>query len=460
MKELNQYREILRNLPEEIKEAEVQAEKTVLSEAVASEGKISGMGFSDKTELFVRASAEKTGMVYTENLSGDPKEVLMQALSNSQMGESAELMNTPASIEKAMGEINGLPTEEGDCREITTDELRRIALSLERELREGFPKADKLEVCVDQKLTTLGVVNSNGADISGTTGRYDVTVTTSHRENPLRVYEEAISVKTKEEIDSNHFLEGLKNWELTFQPEGKFVPGTYRAVLSSRTVNYLLVTGWQIFSAVKYQSERSVLCGKIGEKIFSDCVNIWDYKGSQNSRVPSGYSFLIDMEGTPCRDVPLVEQGVFKGLLHNLSTADRAGVISTGNAGRRALLNGSIHTDMTAIPGNFTMNGGEDTLEELFAKCGDGIYIYEAFDQFHGLDVVTGDFSFPCKGILIENGRLTAQVSGLSMNGNIVELFHEVEALGKEQKIEPMCMYHNYTVSGPAMLVSSLRVSG
>jgi PmbA protein len=115
---------------------------------------------------------------------------------------------------------------------------------------------------------------------------------------------------------------------------------------------------------------------------------------------------------------------------------------------------------MTVIPGNFTMVGGEDSLEELIRKCGDGIYIYEAYDQFHGLNCVTGDFTFPCKGVLIENGKLTAGVSGLSMNGNIVELLQHVEAVGKEQKIEPMCMYNNYTVSGPSMLVNNLRVSG
>lgn len=468
MKELSQYREILKDLPEGIREAEAQAEKTVLSEAVVSEGEFRGMGFSEKTELFVRATGEKTGMVYTEKLSDNPREVLIKALSNSQMAEEAELMNTPQLIAASMeeGEIFSveegafLPIEEGDCREVETEELNRFALSLEKELREGYPKAERLEVAVNQRLTTMGVVNSNGVDIRGTTGRYDVTVTSSHRDHPLRIYEESVSVKRKEELRSGYFLEALKSWERTFAPEGSFAPGTYRAVLSSRTVNYILITGWQMFSAVQYQNGRSALSGKLGEKIFSDCVNVYDYKGGKRSSVPSGFSFLIDAEGTPCRDVPLVENGIFKGLMHNLSTASCAGVTSTGNAGRRAGLSGTIHTDMTVIPGNFTMTGGENTLDELLEKCGDGIYIYEAYDQFHSLNTVTGDFTFPCRGILVENGRLTTEVSGLSMNGNLRELFGSVEALGKEQKIERMNMYFNYTVSGPAMLVSSLRVSG
>lgn len=460
MKELNQYREILKNLPEGILEAEVQAEKTVSSETVVNEGRFSGMGFSEKTELFVRASGAKTGMVYTEKLSLKPEEVLTQALANSLMGDRAEIMNTPESIAASMEEITGMPVQEGDCREVGTEELNEFALSLERELREGFPKAQQMEVAVKQRITTMGVVNSHGVDISGTTGRYDVTVTSSHKEHPLRIYEETVSMKKKEKNCAGYFLEALKNWERTFRPEGSFTPGTYRAVLSSKTMNYFMITGWQMFSAVSYQNGRSALNGKLGERIFADCVNICDYKGGKNSRVPSGFSFLIDAEGTPCRDVALVENGVFKGLLHNLSTAKRAGVISTGNAGRKAGLSGNIHTDMTAIPGNFTVESGEDTLDELLEKCGDGIYIYEAYDQFHSLNTVTGDFAFPCRGVLVEHGRLTKEVSGLSMSGNIVELLRSVEALGSEQRIEPMNMYFNYMVSCPAMLVGSLRVSG
>lgn len=459
MEELNRYREAFLNLPGQIQEAEVQAEKNILSEATVSGGVSKGMGFSEKTELFVRASGEKTGMVYTENLSEDPQEILRLAFENSLMGETKEPMNTREEVEegsKAAGELG--KTEE--CCETETKVLHDFACRIETELREQFSDAGRIEVGAVQKLTMMGIVNTKGVDVSATTGHFDVTVEVSHRDDPLKIYTETRSAKQLSQIGAEAFLENLKNWELTVRGSGKFIPGTYRAVLSSQVVNFLLVTGWQMFSGVHYQSGRSALCGKLGEKVFSECITIRDKKGRTDCGIPSGYTFLIDAEGTPCKDVNVVEKGIFKGLLHNLSTAHKAGTSSTGNAGRKALLSGNIHTDMTVIPGNLMIEAGENTLAQLLSKCENGIYIYEAYDQFHGLNTVTGDFMFPCKGILVEDGQLKAGVSGLSMNGNIVELFQSVEALGREQKIEPMIMYNNYVVSGPSMLVSNLRVSG
>ena len=43
----------------------------------------------------------------------------------------------------------------------------------------------------------------------------------------------------------------------------------------------------------------------------------------------------MDCEGVPSRDLTLVENGVLKGWMHNLSSAAAAGVRSTGNAGRK-----------------------------------------------------------------------------------------------------------------------------
>lgn len=461
MKELEGYREALKNLPKYIREAEAEAEKIVRTEAVVSGKASKGMEFCEKTELYIRATGEKTGMIYTEMLFMDPMEAIQKAYENSLEGETAEEMNSPERIWAASQSEGGLAEECGrnvrlespSLREISASELHEFAKTLEEEICAGYPHAGSISVRAAQVLSTIGIVNSKGVDECGTTCRFDVTVNVSYRENPMRVYEETVSKACLLDIHASHFLDQLKNWELSLRPAGTFQPGTYRAVLSSQAVNFLLVTGWKLFAANTYQSGGNSLAGRLSEKIFSDCITIRDYKNSV-------YPFLLDAEGTPSQDVTLVENGVFKGLMHNLSTAKRAGIPSTGNAGRRALLSGNIHTDMTVVPENFTMEAGEAELEELLRQCGDGIYIYESYDQFHSLNTVTGDFTFPCKGILVKDGRLTESVSGLSMNGNIVELFQHVELLGRDRQIEPMAMYENYLVSGPAMLVGELRISG
>lgn len=167
-----------------------------------------------------------------------------------------------------------------------------------------------------------------------------------------------------------------------------------------------------------------------------------------------------DCEGVPSRDLTLVENGVLKGWMHNLSTARKAGSVSTGNAGRKTLLSGNIHTDMAIMPKNFTIESGKASLEELLAACGDGVYVFENYDQFHALNVVSGDFSFPCKAVRIKGGKPVGMMEGLTMSGTVADLFANVLLLGKDREINPLVMYDSYTVSGPEMLVAGLKISG
>lgn len=80
----------------------------------------------------------------------------------------------------------------------------------------------------------------------------------------------------------------------------------------------------------------------------------------------------MDCEGVPSRDLTLVENGVLKGWMHNLSSAAAAGVRSTGNAGRKTLLSGNIHTDMAIMPKNLHYRVRKLRLEQLIHDCDDG----------------------------------------------------------------------------------------
>lgn len=443
MQELQAYREAFQKLPQQIKAAEAQAERIILLSASVSGGRSAGMEYSDKTELFVRATGEKTGMVYTENLQEDPQKVLLQALDNSTLAQSAEPM-APAD-QLALKEFP---------KEKEADELHAAAAALEAALKEKLDDVNGFTVTVSQRVIVTGVVNTNGADVSAALERFDVEIHALHRDDPLKPFHETKSAASLEEIDAGVWLRSLNEWRQTIRSSGSIAPGEYRAVLSARTVNYVLVTAWQLFSAVCVQNGRSAIAEKLGQKCFADCITLCDHKEGP------GYASLLDAEGTRCRNVTVVQNGVVNGWMHNLATAAKEGVLSTGNAGRRALLSGNIHTDMTVIPVRFTLESGTNSLEELIRMCGDGLYICENFDQFHSLNIVSGDFHFPCRAIRIENGRLTEAAEGLVMSGNVADLLKDAEALGDTQRMEPMAMYNNYTVSSPAMLVSKIHIAG
>ena len=443
MQELQAYRKAFEQLPQGVKAAEAQAERTIVMEASVSGGCSTGMEYSDKTELFVRATGEKTGMVYTENLEEDPCGVLRQALDNSALAQSAELM---AGADQLV--LESLPMEK------TADELHAAAAALEEQLKNRLDFISELSVSIAQRITAIGVVNTNGADVSAAVERFDVNVHATHCKDPLKSFSEAKACASLAQISVDEWMCSLREWNETIRPSGRIEPGEYRAVLSARAMDYVLVTAWQLFSAACCQQGRSAIAGKLGQKLFADCITLCDHKEGP------GFAAVLDAEGIRCRNVTVAENGVVTGWMHNLSTAHKDGVPSTGNAGRRALLSGNIHTDMTVVPVRFTLESGSHSLEELIQMCGDGVYICENYDQFHSLNIVSGDFTFPCRAIRIENGRLTEVADGLVMSGNVVELLASAEALGDTQRIEPMAMYNNYTVSAPAILVGRLKIVG
>ncbi|MGN0299690.1 MAG: TldD/PmbA family protein [Lachnospiraceae bacterium] len=465
MRELAQYRAVMFHLPEGCKDAEVEAEKQKVLSVEIVGGIPDIMGFSEQTELFVRASGERTGMVYTQKLDEEPQQVIRQALRNSEAAQSkeAEPMCTPKiwqMLKESMANTGCISkdfvlTKEEEIRELSVKELFDYAKWLCRELEKACGMGDCVRVCLSQTISTMGVVNSWGMDVTASTERFVVGVRTDSG------YSGYLSALCLEEINAEFFIREMHRQ----QKELPIVPskaGTYRAVLASSVVNNILITAWQMFTGNRAQNGSTPLYGKEGQQIFSSCVTIRDYKGGRDSANPiiCGFSWQIDCEGVPSQDLTLVEHGVLKGWMHNLSTASAAGVISTGNAGRKTLLSGNIHTDMQIMPKNFTMESGEAELEELIAACGDGVYIFENYDPFHALNVVSGDFSFPCKGIQIRNGKMVGIMEGLTMSGNVCSLFSHVEIMGKDRVINPLVMYDSYEVSGPAMLVSELKIGG
>ena len=90
MVDLERYSAQFRDLPQGVKEAEVNG---VLEEELSLEvrdGQIADSKTFRRTRLYVRASADKTGIVCTEKLDEDPREVILRAVNNSRFSNAEE----------------------------------------------------------------------------------------------------------------------------------------------------------------------------------------------------------------------------------------------------------------------------------------------------------------------------------------------------------------------------------
>src|SRR5208282_753096 len=122
----------------------------------------------------------------------------------------------------------------------------------------------------------------------------------------------------------------------------------------------------------------SFLAGKLGEKIAGDKVNIID-----DGTIPGGFGTSpFDGEGIPTRRTVVIEKGVLKSYLLNTYTAKKLGLRTTANASRGLAGTPGIG------PGNYFLQPGAKTPQEIIAGISEGLYVTEFLG--HGANLVTG----------------------------------------------------------------------
>lgn len=224
--------------------------------------------------------------------------------------------------------------------------------------------------------------------------------------------------------------------------------GQYRILLRNDMAATLLRTYSSLFSAYAAQKGLSLLSGRENEMIAAPCVSIIDdpwMKDSFSSRT-------FDGEGVATRKKAVVEAGRLNTLLHNLKTARKQGVASTGNAARA-----SAAGPMRVAPSNFHFAAGNLSLDEMVAQAGDGLLITSLMGMHSGANTISGDFSLGAKGYLIKNGKIDRPVNQITIAGNYLNLLKDIEACGSD--------LHFNTPDGsrfgsPTLMISSLSVAG
>ena len=201
---------------------------------------------------------------------------------------------------------------------------------------------------------------------------------------------------------------------------GRLPSGKTDCVISGRQMRTLLSAFCPMFSAKFVQHGMSLLAGRLGEKIAADCVTVTD--DPRRAECPVQASF--DGEGVATYRKSVIEGGVLKTYLYDLTTAKKDGVASTGN-GQRA----SYTSPVSIAPYCFCLEAGSATLDELFAAVGEGVYITELKGVHAGADAVTGDFSLEAAGFRIHDGKQAEPVKTFTVAGNFLTLLQSVEAL-------------------------------
>ena len=184
---------------------------------------------------------------------------------------------------------------------------------------------------------------------------------------------------------------------------------------------------YTLINAVKadyVQRERSALKDKIGEKVASELVTVYD-----DGLLDGGLlTRKFDGEGVPCQKTLVIDKGVLKNFLYDNYTANKAGAESTGNASRTGL--SSYASTPVLEASNFTFKGGDRTAEELVGEVEEGLLVY-GLQGAHSSNPESGEFSVVATPVWkIEGGNVAYAVRGAMLTGVVFDVLRNVSALG------------------------------
>ncbi len=166
----------------------------------------------------------------------------------------------------------------------------------------------------------------------------------------------------------------------------------------------------------------SVYAGRIGEKVASSLVSVYD----DATLVGRRGSFVFDDEGTPAQKTCLIDKGILKGYLADRVTAMRSNAASTGNGRRQSYAQAPI-----VRMSNTLIAPGQDDPEQILRQTNSGLFV----TRMGGgqVNTVNGDFTFEVQeGYEIENGKLGAPVRGASLMGNGPKILETIDRVGSD----------------------------
>ena len=200
----------------------------------------------------------------------------------------------------------------------------------------------------------------------------------------------------------------------------------------------------------------SAYTGLVGEKVGPDFLTAYD-----DGTIPGRRGTMrFDDEGAPTNRTVLIENGILKEYMWDLTEARRAGRASTGN-GRRQSFRDMPMPRMT----NTYIDAGPHDPEEIIGSVKKGLYA----KRLGGgqVEIGRGDYVFTVtEGWLIEDGKLTAPVRGATLVGNGPETLRLIDMIGTDMSLDPgrgMCgkgQWARVSVGQPTVRVPKLTVGG
>lgn len=436
-----------------VDEFEIFTASSVENEIEIFKSKVETLSFSDSIGVGIRVFKDKSiGYAYTTVLEEASIEGCIQkAVSNCRVTGKEEYHYLPVDKERIFNKklIDDKSLFRENFLNYTIEDKIRLAKELEVLTKNKDKRITDIEnVIYHDSIYETAILNS-----SGFCDKYKATT--------CFIYVNAISKESKSTSTGDFFGCGRSPAEINLDMIAEKATERSVAILGGRKiksnrVNLLLdpAVSAQFLSIIaggvmadSVQKKKSLFEGKIGEKIFSASVNVFD-----DGTLPGGLSSRpFDGEGVIKGRTCVFEKGYLKTYLYNTFTARKDKTLSTGNA-----LRASYRSTPEVGATNFFMEPSNTDFNSLLKDIGSGFYVIDVIGMGSGVNPISGQISVGAKGLWVENGKPEYPIKEVTIATDILSFCKSIKKIGSDLRFIPAGGY----TGCPSLVVSDIMVSG
>ena len=296
------------------------------------------------------------------------------------------------------------------------------------------------------------ISNSNGAEISSYLG--GVTYSNSNNyivssESTKHSLSLSLIASSKEEmetaydyssvIDATELLApekiGIKTAELASQKLGSRKIKSQKApiIFTPRLASGLFTNIISGLSGSRQYRKNTFLLDSLGKKILPEYINI--YENPLKKKTIGSKNF--DSDGVQKQSQFFIKEGKVEKYILGQYSANQLKKQTTGNAG------GVNNLEITS-----NLKGG---YLELAKRMNKGFLVTELMGQ--GVNITNGNYSRGAAGFWVENGQISYPVSGVTIAGNLVDIFKQITLIGND-------IDHRLNTKIGSILIDQMTIAG
>ncbi len=278
-----------------------------------------------------------------------------------------------------------------------------------------------------------------------TTSHCNATIRSFYDENSSG--QSLVVTKNLSDLDKRFADAGKESGELAKRSAGgkEGRAGKYDLIMSPTVAANIFGSILSGANPVSMIIGMSCLKGKLNKKIGPDTLTVVDdplVRGGMNSRP-------FDSEGTPSQRTNIVENGIFKELIHNTSTAKLWKAVNllklkfwirpktTSNSEMGIMgMTGTENDPRALMPSasNYVFKTGSYSFDEMVSSSSRPTVIMTSNWYTRFTNMREGKFSTVPRDamFLVRNGEIKGPVRNLRLTENLLEMCGNIEAMGKE----------------------------